>query len=104
MVDRITDVTWNKTAFDQLVAPEETKELIQAMVTIHGEQSSATQDIIDGKGQGLLILLHGGPGTGKTLTAESIAEVQERPLYRVTCGDIGIEPREVEQVILVKQQ
>ncbi|KAK7420310.1 hypothetical protein QQZ08_010443 [Neonectria magnoliae] len=98
-VDHLTDVTWNKTAFEQLVAPDETKELIQAMVTIHGQQSSTAQDIIDGKGQGLLILLHGGPGTGKTLTAESIAEVQERPLYRVTCGDIGIEPKDVEQYL-----
>ncbi|GAB1316432.1 hypothetical protein MFIFM68171_06642 [Madurella fahalii] len=76
-VDRITDVTWNKTAFKQL-------------------HISASPDIIEGKGQGLLILLHGCPGTGKTLTAESIAEEQERPLYRVTCGDIGIEPLYVE--------
>ncbi|KAI3332166.1 P-loop containing nucleoside triphosphate hydrolase protein [Xylariaceae sp. AK1471] len=43
----------------------------------------------------LLILLHGGPGTRKTLTAESIAEEQKRPLYRITCGDIGIEPEDV---------
>lgn len=101
MVDRITEVTWNKAAFKQLVVPEETKELILATVTVHGQRSSATMDIIDGKGQGLLMLLHGGPGTGKTLTAESIAEMQERPLYRVTCGDIGIEPKEVEEVTLV---
>lgn len=26
-------------------------------------------DIIAGKGSGLIMLLHGGPGTGKTLTA-----------------------------------
>ncbi|KAH7000365.1 hypothetical protein EDB80DRAFT_110739 [Ilyonectria destructans] len=99
LVDRITEVTWNKAAFKQLVAPEETKELIMATVTVHGQRSSATMDIIDGKGQGLLMLLHGGPGTGKTLTAESIAEMQERPLYRVTCGDIGIEPKEVEEYL-----
>ncbi|KAH7144376.1 hypothetical protein B0J13DRAFT_43347 [Dactylonectria estremocensis] len=98
-VDSITHVTWNKAAFKQLVAPEETKELVMAMVTEHGQWSSATIDIIEGKGQGLLMLLHGGPGTGKTLTAESIAELQERPLYRVTCGDIGIEPKEVEQYL-----
>jgi len=97
-VDYITDVTWNKEAFKQLVVPEETKELIQASVMAHGQNMSASPDIIAGKGQGLLILLHGGPGTGKTLTAESIAETQERPLYRVTCGDIGIEPSEVEEV------
>jgi len=43
--------------------------------------------------------LHGGPGTGKTLTAESVAEIAEKPLYRVTCGDIGTEPDEVEKYL-----
>ncbi|CAM1509859.1 Fc.00g001940.m01.CDS01 [Cosmosporella sp. VM-42] len=98
-VDRISDVTWNKAAFRRLVAPDETKELIQAVVTAHGSRTAASPDIIEGKGQGLLILLHGGPGTGKTLTAESIAEEQERPLYRVTCGDIGTEPADVERYL-----
>jgi hypothetical protein len=97
-VERLTDVTWNKDAFSRLVAPSETKELIEAAVMAHGHRLTPAPDIIGGKGQGLLILLHGGPGTGKTLTAESIAEAQERPLYRVTCGDIGIEPEEVEKV------
>lgn len=98
-VDHITDVTWNKDAFKRLVVPGETKELIQAAVTAHGHHLSVAPDIIADKGQGLLILLHGGPGTGKTLTAESIAEAQERPLYRVTCGDIGVEPSAVERYL-----
>lgn len=97
-VDRTTDVTWNKDAFSRLVIAPETREIIQAAVTSHGQSIGPTADIIAGKGQGLMILLHGGPGTGKTFTAEGIAEVQERPLYRVTCGDIGIEPEQVEVV------
>ncbi|KAI0186311.1 hypothetical protein EV127DRAFT_484265 [Xylaria flabelliformis] len=32
-----------------------------------------------------------------TLTAESISKEQERPLYKVTCGDIGVEPENAEQ-------
>lgn len=45
------------------------------------------------------VLFHGGPGTGKTLTAESVAEAVEKPLYRVTCGDIGTEPEAVEKYL-----
>lgn len=102
-MDRITDVTWNKDAFKRLVAPDVTKELIQAAVMAHGHRLSPAPDIIADKGQGLLILLHGSPGTGKTLTAESIAETQERPLYRITCGDIGVEPAEAELVLTITQ-
>ena len=34
---------------------------------------------------------------GKTLTAECIADLYERPLYSVTSGDIGINPTVVER-------
>lgn len=47
-------------------------------------------------GKGLIILLHGEPGVGKTSTAECIAEYTRRPLFAVTCGDIGQTPKEVE--------
>lgn len=100
-VERITDVTWNKEAFKRLVVPADTKELIQALVTAQTSTVQTAPDIIAGKGNGLIILLHGGPGTGKTLTAESIAELEERPLYRVTCGDIGMEPEDVEKVSVI---
>jgi SpoVK/Ycf46/Vps4 family AAA+-type ATPase len=40
-----------------------------------------------------------GPGTGKTFTAESVAEWAEKPLYRVTCGDIGTKPEDVEKYL-----
>lgn len=61
--------------------------------------ADTSNDIIEGKGNGLIILLHGGPGTGKTLTAESVAELAEKPLYRVTCGDIGTDPEAVEKYL-----
>lgn len=53
-------------------------------------------DVISGKGNGLILLLHGAPGTGKTFTAEGVAEFAEKPLFRVTCGYVGTEAREVE--------
>ena len=95
-IDLIEDVIWNKNAFDRLVLPSSTKELIQALVTA---RISGMQDIVANKGNGLVILLHGGPGTGKTLTAETVAETSEKPLYRVTCGDIGTTAARVEKYL-----
>lgn len=46
----------------------------------------------DMPGNSLLMLFRGGPGTGKTYMAEATAEMMRKPLYRVTCGDIGTEP------------
>ncbi|TQN67033.1 ATPase family AAA domain-containing protein 3 [Colletotrichum shisoi] len=91
-------VQWNTGAFESLVISRKMKRLIQALITNQIEAEHST-DIISGKGNGIIMLLHGGPGTGKTLTAESVAEIARRPLYPVTCGDIGIEPREVEKYL-----
>ncbi|PGH01801.1 hypothetical protein AJ80_08968 [Polytolypa hystricis UAMH7299] len=97
-VDLIRDVVWNKGAFRDLVIDPDTKELVQALITNQLESEKGT-DIIRGKGNGLIMLLHGGPGTGKTFTAETVAEMAEKPLFRVTCGDIGTQPEEVEKYL-----
>ncbi|KAH6678085.1 P-loop containing nucleoside triphosphate hydrolase protein [Halenospora varia] len=97
-VDRIGEVVWNKEAFESLVLDKKTKSLIQALVSNQLEAEQLT-DLISGKGNGLILLLHGAPGTGKTLTAESVAEIAEKPLYPVTCGDIGTEPEQVEHYL-----
>lgn len=97
-VDQIREISWDKEAFNSLVIKEKTKRLIRAFISNHIEAERST-DLISGKGNGLILLLHGGPGTGKTLTAESVAEIAERPLYPVTCGDIGTEPEAVENYL-----
>jgi ATP-dependent Lon protease len=43
-------------------------------------------DLVRGKGKGLVILLHGAPGVGKTTTAEGIAELFQKPPFQMTCG------------------
>ncbi|KAJ3540144.1 hypothetical protein NM208_g5192 [Fusarium decemcellulare] len=97
-VDLIQDVSWNKQAFLHLVIKDEIKDLIQALVSSKLGSEENT-DLIQGKGNGLIMLLHGGPGTGKTFTAESVAELAEKPLFCVTCGDIGTRPDEVEKYL-----
>ncbi|KAM0414538.1 hypothetical protein ACHAPT_013618 [Fusarium lateritium] len=97
-VHYIEDVVWNTKAFDFLVIKKEIKKLIQAVVTTQ-LCTREDADLIRGKGNGLCILLHGGPGTGKTLTAECVAEIAKKPLYRVTCEDIGTKVEEVEEYL-----
>lgn len=57
-------------------------------------------DLVKGKGQGVIILLHGPPGSGKTSTAETIAAYTKRPLYSLTTGDIGINPSTAERNLI----
>ena len=54
---------------------------------------------MQGKGKGLVILLHGAPGVGKTSTAESVAAASGKPVFQITCGDLGLTPREVEKAL-----
>ncbi|KAF2967481.1 hypothetical protein GQX73_g6097 [Xylaria multiplex] len=55
-----------------------------------------TADFIPGKGRGLIFLLYGGPGLGKTYTAECIAAFTKRPLMVLTPSDIGTEPDSIQ--------
>ena len=79
---QVHPVVWNRQAFDSLVLDRKTKELITALVSKQILAAKST-DVVAGKGNGLILLLHGGPGTGKTLTAEGVAEIAKKPLYRV---------------------
>jgi Cdc6-like AAA superfamily ATPase len=67
-------VTWNESAFETLVLDRDKKKLIDALVTSQSQSAGSSDfvDIVKGKGQGLTILLHGAPGTGKTLTVERL--------------------------------
>ncbi|KAK6833182.1 hypothetical protein PG987_007876 [Apiospora arundinis] len=79
------------------MSPAEQKR-VQSQI---GEGMPTSQiDLIQGKGRGLIILLHGPPGTGKTSTAEAIAAYTGKPLYAITCGDIGLGADEVEEKLL----
>ena len=92
-VDGLTPIKWNTDCFEQLVLPTSQKELVQALVAEHSQRTDAGgkgfDDIVKNKGLGLILVLHGPPGVGKTLTAECVAEFSKRPLYIVSSGDLG---------------
>jgi len=96
-VSGINDIDWNEGAFNSLVLPNNQKSIVKALVESHTFQASRNiDDVIQGKGRGLVAVLHGPPGTGKTLTAEGIAELLKCPLYMVSAGELGTNPRELE--------
>ena len=78
---------WNDEAFENLVLPDDRKDLLKSLVESHNE--SGFDDFVEGKGHGLVINLFGPPGVGKTLSAEATSEHVRRPLYIVGGGDLG---------------
>ncbi|KAK0729849.1 P-loop containing nucleoside triphosphate hydrolase protein [Lasiosphaeris hirsuta] len=91
--------------FSELKINLEHRRIILSLVKAHFESRkmqkekpfmSLNQDLVYGKGSGLFILLHGVPGVGKTATAEAIAQYYKKPLFSITCGNLGLGPSEVE--------
>jgi signal recognition particle GTPase len=85
-------------SFEQLVLPQGHKDIVEALVKTHSrgdrpirdavgdEDDDHREDLVRGKGKGVILLLHGVPGVGKTSTAECVAEYTNRPLFALTCG------------------
>lgn len=85
------------------LADSDTKELLFDLVRSHVSTSKKgkenrleVNDIIPQKGKGLVILLYGPPGVGKTSTAETIAVASRKPLFSISVADVGTNPRHVE--------
>ncbi|KAI1469387.1 putative AAA family ATPase [Daldinia caldariorum] len=95
-VDNIQDIQWRDDAFESLVLAGGYKNLIMTFVESHVENKDRFDDVIEGKGQGISMLLEGPPGVGKTLTAEAVSEKLRRPLYQLGVGELGAEPDIVE--------
>jgi len=96
-VSGVKDIVWNEGAYDSLVLEDNTKAIVKALVESHKyHPAESIDDVIQGKGKGLVAVLHGPPGTGKTLTAEGISELLKCPLYMVSAGELGTDPRTLE--------
>ncbi|KAK3693304.1 hypothetical protein B0T22DRAFT_496150 [Podospora appendiculata] len=96
MINDLKPITWNPSCFDSLVLDPAIKKTVRALVSTHSQKRESFDDIVKGKGQGLVCVLHGPPGVGKTLTAECVAEYVQRPLYMVSSGDLGIDSADLD--------
>jgi hypothetical protein len=96
-IGHLEPVTWNSDAFSKLVMDTRKRNLIHSLVKSHRNGAETFDDVVSGKGKGLVGLLSGNPGVGKTLTAEVIAEVTKRPLYMLSAGELGTHVDAVEK-------
>ncbi|KAF5486637.1 ATP-dependent zinc metalloprotease YME1-like protein [Colletotrichum siamense] len=99
-VEHLTDIVWPENPFDSLELEIGKKSLIQ---NITGRfktkeiREGSHQDTGGGLRGNLIIFLTGPPGVGKTLTAEVVAEEAQRPLYRISAGELKVDPSDLEK-------
>ncbi|KAF3001036.1 hypothetical protein E8E14_006318 [Neopestalotiopsis sp. 37M] len=97
----------NANPFDKLQIEKGHKKMMQAIISSYFAKkrlademrAPLSQDLIRGKGKGVVILLHGLPGVGKSATAEAVAQKWNKPLFPITCGDLGDTAASVEKAL-----
>jgi hypothetical protein len=67
-IKQIELVAWKENPILELQIPENERQILVDVVTDHLDKGGF-RDIVGEKGQGMIILLYGPPGCGKTLTA-----------------------------------
>ncbi|KAF6795458.1 AAA family [Colletotrichum sojae] len=82
---RVEEDVW-----DSLILEEKNKLVIPALITSNA-YSDKPRNQSEQKGKGLVILLHGTPGSGKTLTAELAAEAKKTALIPASLGELNKE-------------
>ncbi|PQE26995.1 AAA family ATPase protein [Rutstroemia sp. NJR-2017a BVV2] len=79
------------------------KDLLLGLVQHHGIVGTELEDLVAEKGKGLVFLLYGAPGVGKTSTdrtaedtAQMIARAARKPLFSIGVADVGTDALQVE--------
>ena len=67
LIDNLKPIEWTDRAFQHLVIPDSYRRIVQSLVSVHASELKAkiVSDVVEGKGNGLIIALYGPPGTGK---------------------------------------
>jgi len=69
-VDKLKEKNWNPKAFGRLVLDQDRKDTLIRLASTNSRlvQANKSKDVIEGKGKGVVLLLHGPPGVGKTVS------------------------------------
>ncbi|CAG8709827.1 14914_t:CDS:2, partial [Funneliformis mosseae] len=108
---KFSEISFDKEAFSHLVMSDDRKEILEGLVRQHfvptesngGVVTSYAKplDPITNKGNGCIFLCYGPIGTGKTLTAERVAEFLKRSLWMMlSIHELGMEPAELDQQLV----
>jgi hypothetical protein len=90
-VDNLELVKWNYKAIDHFVLEEDNKQLLKGLVQEHSHRAKIKEggDLIENKGNGLLILLHGPPDVS-TAHLHSISHTHTHTLSLFELEDPGL--------------
>jgi hypothetical protein len=94
-VEDVKDYVYDKTAVDKLTLPNNITNVINKV--FKASNNKLFGDLIANRHGGMIILANGGPGVGKTLTAEAYAEFSGRPLYVMEVGELGVDVNSLEE-------
>jgi len=87
-VDEVKPITFNDNAWKHIVLEESSKTIIEEVV---GAFDFNKEALAGEEETGLVMLLHGPSGIGKTATVEAIAEYFRRPLYSLPLGILPLD-------------
>lgn len=96
--DNLSEYKYDKSLADKLILPASHRDLIEVLTT---DLDAFVDDIVEGKSAGNVILCKGIAGVGKTLTAESVSEIIEKPLYAIHSGNLGTTAEDVQKNLQV---
>jgi signal recognition particle GTPase len=85
LIDKVKPIIWAENTFEKLEIDQISKRVIRSLVMRHQASKDSFDDLIAGKGKGLVFLLFGPPGSGKTLTAGKKTHSSEPNFYSALC-------------------
>lgn len=92
--EQLTPYKYDHSLRSKLILPPTHHDLLEVLTT---DTDMLTEDFIEGKSAGNVVLCKGPSGVGKTLTAEVYAELTDRALYSVHSGTLGTTPADIEK-------